>query len=91
VIAPDRKACFKLQWRLNNVTGTKAKTEKGQPIMTPLAATATTRAGLSERAKADASDMAYIENELGKKPGLSSQLISKTLQRLKLHKLHSFL
>lgn len=51
------------------MTGKKAKIENGQPRITPMAATATVMAGLSRRNNPDERDMAYIENELGKKPG----------------------
>lgn len=80
---PDRKAGFKLRRREKNVTGRKAKTEKGQPMITPPAATATAEAGLSNRAKAEARDMAYIENELGKKPVLRVHITYQTIQRAK--------
>lgn len=40
--------------------------------MTPVAATATAEAGLSKRKSADDSDIAYMENELGKKPAFKS-------------------
>lgn len=69
MIVPETNACFKLLRKEKNVTGRKAKTEKGHPIITPLAATATAIAGLSKRANADAREIAYIENELGRKPG----------------------
>ena len=68
MMVPATNACLKLLRKENIVTGRKAKTEKGQPIITPLAETATAKAGFSRRANADASDIAYIENELGKKP-----------------------
>lgn len=51
-----------------NVTGRKAKIENGQPSMTPITATEIADAGLSRRNKPEARDIAYIENELGKKP-----------------------
>lgn len=47
--------------------GRNAKIEKGQPRITPVAATATLIAGFSKRNNADERDMAYIENELGRK------------------------
>lgn len=51
------------------MTGKKAKIENGQPRITPTAATVTAMAYLSSRNKPDERDMAYMENELGKKPG----------------------
>lgn len=50
------------------VIGRNANIEKGQPRITPVAATATAIAGFSKRNNADERDMAYIENELGRKP-----------------------
>lgn len=52
-----------------NVTGRKAKIENGQPRITPVAATATAIVGLSRRNRPDEREIAYMENELGKKPG----------------------
>lgn len=49
--------------------GKKTKIEKGQPRITPVAATETAMAGLSRRNNPDERETAYIENELGKKPG----------------------
>lgn len=51
------------------MTGRKTKTENGQPRITPEAATATAGAGFSSRNNPDDKDTAYMENELGKKPG----------------------
>lgn len=67
---PDTNARFKLLRKEKNVTGRKANTEKGHPRITPPAETATAIAGFSKRANAVARDIAYIENELGKKPGI---------------------
>ena len=50
------------------MTGRKARIENGQPRITPIAATATAIAGFSRRNNPDEREMAYIENELGKKP-----------------------
>lgn len=68
VARPDRKACLNFLSKEKIVTGRNAKTENGQPRMTPVAATATAEAGLSKRKSADDRDIAYMENELGKKP-----------------------
>lgn len=68
VTTPDRNACLNFLRKEKIVTGRNAKTENGQPRMTPVAATATAAAGFSKRKSADDSDIAYIENELGKKP-----------------------
>jgi hypothetical protein len=46
----------------------KAKIENGQPRITPTAATATAKAGFPSKNNPDERLMAYIENELGKKP-----------------------
>lgn len=83
MIVPDTNAGLKLFRKEKNVTGRKAKTEKGHPSMTPVAATATAIVGLSRRANADARDMAYIEKELGKKPESNRGLISKFRATLK--------
>lgn len=48
--------------------GRKAKIEKGQPRITPTAATETAKQCFSSRNNPDERDIAYIENELGKKP-----------------------
>lgn len=50
------------------MTGRKANIENGQPRITPVAAVATAQAGFSKRKSAEERDMAYIENELGRKP-----------------------
>lgn len=68
VIAPERNALLNLLTRAHTVTGRKAKTENGHPKITPRAATATAMACLSSRNSPDERDMAYMENELGKKP-----------------------
>lgn len=68
VINPERNACLNFLIREYTVTGRKAKIEKGQPRIVPVAATATAIAGLSRRYNADEREIAYIENELGKKP-----------------------
>lgn len=81
MMVPATNACLKLLRKENIVTGRKAKTEKGQPIITPLAETATAKAGFSRRANADASDIAYIENELGKKPENTVSKLQNTLRR----------
>lgn len=75
VIAPEKNTCLNLLFRENNVTGRKAKIEKGHPTITPAAATATAIAGFSRRKKADDRDMAYIENELGKKPEIQTHTL----------------
>lgn len=72
VTTPDRNANLNLLIRLKAVTGRKAKTENGQPRITPEAATATAAAGLSKRKSADDRDIAYIENELGRKPAFEA-------------------
>lgn len=68
--APARNACLNLLAKQYNVTGRKAKIENGHPRITPTAATETAIAGFSRRNSPDDRDMAYIENELGKKPGI---------------------
>lgn len=55
------------------MTGRKTKIENGQPRITPTAATATAIAGFSRRNNPDEREMAYIENELGKKPSKQCQ------------------
>lgn len=50
------------------MTGRNAKMENGQLRITPVAATATAMAGFSNRKSAEERDIAYIENELGRKP-----------------------
>lgn len=71
--APERNDCLHLLAKEYNVTGRKAKIENGQPRITPIAATATAMAGFSRRSSPDERDMAYIENELGKKPVIEIQ------------------
>lgn len=68
VTTPEKNACLNFLIKEYTVTGRKAKTEKGQPRITPVAATATAMAGFSKRYNADEREIAYIENELGKKP-----------------------
>lgn len=68
VTTPDTNACLNLLRREYMVTGRKAKIENGHPRITPVAATATAAAGFSKRKNADDRDIAYIENELGRKP-----------------------
>lgn len=65
---PERNACLNLLSSEYTVTGRKARIENGQPRITPVAATATAVACLPKRNSADEREMAYIENELGKKP-----------------------
>lgn len=65
---PAENACLNFRIKECTVIGRKARTEKGQPRITPAAATATAAAGFSKRYNADERDKAYIENELGKKP-----------------------
>lgn len=72
--APVINACLNFLDKEKIVTGRKAKIENGQPSITPIAETATAAAGLSRRNKPDAREMAYIENELGKKPRNANQL-----------------
>lgn len=67
--APATNTCLNFLAKEKNVTGRKTKIENGQPRITPTAATATAIAGFSRRNRPDDRDMAYIENELGKKPG----------------------
>ncbi len=55
------------------MTGRKARIENGQPRITPTAATATAIACFSRRNNPDEREMAYIENELGKKPSKQCQ------------------
>ncbi len=55
------------------MTGEKAKIENGQARITPIAATATAIAGFPRRNNPDERDMAYMENELGKKPSKQCQ------------------
>lgn len=66
--APERKDCLNLLCRENAVTGRKARIEKGQPRITPVAATATAVACLPKRNNAEEREIAYIEKVLGKKP-----------------------
>lgn len=77
VTAPAINACLNFLYNEYSVTGRKAKIENGHPKITPIAATATAAAGLSRRNKPDAREIAYIENELGKKPGYDKQLTKK--------------
>lgn len=65
---PEINACLNLLINEKIVIGRNAKIENGQPSITPVAEVATAKAGLSKRKKADARDIAYIENELGSKP-----------------------
>lgn len=83
--APAIKACLNFLYKEKSVTGRKAKIENGQPSITPAAATATDAAGLSKRNKPDARDIAYIENELGKKPREHKQLIKNNVSKTKSH------
>ena len=71
--APERNACLNCLAREYKVTGRNANIENGQPRITPTAATATAHAGFSRRNNPDERLMAYIENELGRKPGKNSQ------------------
>lgn len=89
-------ACLKFLDREYSVTGRKAKIENGQPSITPRTATEIAAVGLSRRNKPDARDIAYIENELGKKPRESKNLIkniSKTeshvLSGIQNHEIHN--
>lgn len=73
VTAPARHDCLNLLIKEYNTTGRKAKIENGQPRITPTADIATAIAGLSRRNNPDERLMAYIENELGRKPKKSPQ------------------
>lgn len=75
---PERKACLNLLSREYTVTGRKARIEKGQPRITPVAATATAVACLPTRNSAEEREIAYIEKELGKKPAHQEQLEVKS-------------
>lgn len=72
--APERNACLNLLYIEKTVTGRKARIENGQPRITPVAATATAVSYLPKRNSADDREIAYIENELGKKPTYKQQL-----------------
>lgn len=74
------------------MTGRNAKIENGQPRITPVAATATAHAGFSRRNNPDERLMAYIENELGRKPGKKFTVIKVKLRekRIFLHFLIKF-
>jgi hypothetical protein len=52
------------------VIGRNTKIEKGQPRITPAAATETALEYFSRRNSAEESVTAYMENELGKKPAI---------------------
>lgn len=56
------------------MTGRNTKIEKGQPRITPAAATETAQAYFSRRKSADESVTAYMENELGKKPAIQIKI-----------------
>lgn len=71
--APAKNICLNVLDKEYNVIGRKAKIENGQPRITPVAATATAIAGLPRRNNPEERLMAYIENELGKKPGNHTQ------------------
>lgn len=71
------------------VTGRKAKIENGQPSTTPTTATEIAEAGLSRRNKPDARDIAYIENELGKKPIYHKSLIKKNISKTKSNRMQN--
>lgn len=73
---PEKNTCLNFFLKEYTVTGRKTNTEKGHPRITPVAATATAMAGLSKRYNADEREIAYIENELGKKPAKKSSLYS---------------
>lgn len=68
LIRPERNAGLNLLIKEYIVTGRNAKIENGQPRITPIAAMATAMAGFSKRKNAEERDIAYIENELGRKP-----------------------
>lgn len=79
--APAINACLNFLFKEESVTGRKAKIENGQPSITPIAETATAAAGLSRRNKPDAREIAYMENELGKKPRDNKQLLKKNINK----------
>jgi hypothetical protein len=56
------------------VTGRNTKIEKGQPRITPAAAAVTAAEYFSRRKSADESVTAYMENELGRKPGTDTEM-----------------
>lgn len=71
--APAKNTCLNLLAKEYNTTGRKANMEKGQPRITPTADTATAIAGFPRRNNPDERLIAYMENELGRKPGIESQ------------------
>lgn len=81
---PERNACLNLLARDKIVTGRKARTENGHPRITPVAATATAAAGFSKRKSADERDIAYMENELGKKPVCQTAVTIKRKNMMKI-------
>lgn len=66
--APEINACLNLLTREYTTTGKKARIENGQPRITPTTETATAMAYFSKSNNPDERLMAYIENELGRKP-----------------------
>lgn len=72
VTTPEKNDCLNFLTREHIVTGRKAKNENGQPRITPIAALATAKGGFSNRKNAEERDMAYIENELGRRPALET-------------------
>jgi len=84
VTAAEINASLNFLDREYSVTGRKAKIENGQPSITPITATEIAAAGLSRRNKPDARDIAYIENELGKKPRDNKSLI-KNISKTESH------
>lgn len=58
--------------------------ENGQPRITPTAATEIAMAGFSRRNNPDERLIAYIENELGRKPGssLKTKILRKSRGRI---------
>ena len=68
VTAPATNTCLNFLVKEKTVTGKNTNIENGHPRMTPITATATAIAGFSRRNKPDEREIAYIENELGRKP-----------------------
>lgn len=64
---PEKNVCLSVLVKEYIVTGRKANIKKGHPRITPVAVTTTAMACFSKRNNADDREIAYIENELGKK------------------------
>lgn len=78
VATPERNTSLNFpEVRERIVIGNTANMEKGQPRSTPQAATETARQGLPNSKSADERVTAYIEKELGKKPGQSRSSVDK--------------